>query len=132
MAPLATLRGRASSSRHDLHSEWLSKILYFKSVEQGLTDIGLTDTGLLLRFAIGIELLGGCMLAIGWKSRTLAVGLITYLASATLLVHHDLSLEINRIYGLASLAFTGGLLMVVAHRSGVLSAAKFFKHRRQE
>lgn len=110
----------------------LAKIVYFSATEQRMLDVGLNDTALLIRVAIGVELLGGLMLAVGYRGRTVAVGLIAYLASVTVLAHHDFTLEINRVYALASLAFTGGLTMVIAHGSGVLSADRYLEHRRSQ
>ena len=82
---------------------------------------------MLVPFAIGIELIGGVLLFTGFKARPVALGLIAYLASITILVHHDLSQVLNRSFALGNLAFVGALLMIYAHGAGALSLDRFTK-----
>jgi putative oxidoreductase len=82
------------------------------------------DATLLLPIAIGIELIGGVLLMVGFQARRTAVALIAYLALITALMHGDLSLPLNRSFALANLAFAGALLMIAAHGAGTFSVDK--------
>lgn len=106
------------------------KMLNFDQTARALADIGLTDTDLVLAGAIAIELIGGALLFVGYKTRAAAVALIGYVASATVLVLNDLAFGYNATFALANVAFVGGLLMLVAHGSGGLSLDRLFERRR--
>lgn len=106
-----------------------AKFASFAATERAMTAFGLTDAGMLLGVGIGVEILGGAMLAVGLKARFVAGTLIGYLATVTLLVHSDFSIDQNRAFALANLAFCGGLLMIVAHGSGVFSLDRALQHR---
>jgi putative oxidoreductase len=99
-----------------------SKLLNFGEIRQTMIDAGLAGPFLLLSTAVAAELVGGLMLAVGYKTRLAAAALIAYLAVVTALVHLDLSNELNRAFALGNLAFSGGLLMVLAHGGGSHSA----------
>lgn len=80
-----------------------------------------------LPLAIIVELVGGVLLFIGVEARRVAVVLIAWLAVVTLLMHHDLTEPLNRTFALANMAFTGALLMIVAHGGGAMSFERIFK-----
>lgn len=98
----------------------VAKVLEYSATVAALRDT-IAAPELLVPFAIGIELLGGALLFVGFKARPVALGLMVYLACVTVLVHHDLSQVLNRSFALANLAFAGALLMVYAHGAGALS-----------
>lgn len=91
---------------------------------------GVFDAGVLLPVAAAVQLLGGALLAFGYKSRIAAAGLIAYLACVTLVIHHDLTVEANRAVALASLALCGGLLLVIGNGPGALSIDRLQEQRR--
>lgn len=107
----------------------LAKLANFGATTEAMTDLGLAAPSLLLTIAIGIELIGGALLAAGYLARSAATVLIGYLAAVTLLVHGDWSLELNRSAALANFAFAGGLLMLLSHGAGTFSLDKVLARR---
>lgn len=110
----------------------IAKSFNFRDTSLAMIDLGMTDTDLLLSLAIFIELAGGVMLAVGLKSRIAAGVLMGYLAMVTLLLNHDLSIELNRYMALCNLGFIGTLAMVVGHGSGTLSLDKLIARRNRK
>ena len=107
----------------------IAKVVHFSTTQKAMADFDLPDSGLLLTLAIAVELACGAMLALGYKTRRTAVGLIAYLAAVTLLIHRNVSVDLNRSFALANLAICGGLLMLVAHGAGAFSLDKLFERR---
>ena len=83
-----------------------------------------------LPLAIAFELIGGVLLFAGVQARRVAIGMLAWLATVTLLVHHDLTNPLNRSFVLANLAFAGALLMIAAHGSGALSFERILFKRK--
>ncbi len=71
----------------------------------------------------------GLLLAVGFKARKLAVGLIVYLVGVTALLHGDLRVELNRSFALYNLAIAGGLLLLVGAGPGRHSADSWLANR---
>lgn len=105
------------------------KWAHFGSTVHAMGEAGLADPALLLPFALLVELLGGAMLAVGYKVRIAATALIGYVAMVTLLVHWDLALEANRAQAITNVALVGALLMLVGHGSGAPSLDKWLARR---
>jgi putative oxidoreductase len=99
----------------------LSKAIQFDSTREALRNAGFTAVTLLVSSAILIECGAGLMVLIGLKVRLTASALVAYLAAVTLLIHGDLSMDINRAFALLNVALAGGMLMLVAHGGGVFS-----------
>ncbi len=100
----------------------VAKLLAFDATARAMAATGLHDVELLLGLAIGLELVGGAALAAGYKVRAVAVGLIAYVATVTLLMHGDFAVAANRSFALANVAFVGGLMLLISHGAGELSA----------
>lgn len=100
----------------------VAKLLAFEATGRAMAATGLVDVELLLGLAIGIELLGGAALAAGFKVRAVALTLIGYVVLVTSLMHGDLAIAANRSFALMNVAFVGGLLMLISHGAGELSA----------
>ncbi len=105
----------------------LVKMARFDETLAAMTMGGMAMPSVLLVIAIGIELIGGLMLAGGLKVRTVAGALICYLAAVTILMHADFRIELNRAFALANLAFSGGLLMLAAHGAGTYSLDRLLR-----
>jgi putative oxidoreductase len=105
-----------------------AKIADYSSTVRAL-DNSLSDASMLLPIAIAVELIGGLALLFGFKARIVSIGLIGYLATVTLLMHHDLANPLNRTFALANLAFAGALLMIYAHGAGVLSVDRALQQK---
>jgi putative oxidoreductase len=79
--------------------------------------------------AIAIEIGGGLLLLIGWKTRWVAWLLIAFVAIATFMAHRfwavDAAQYANQLNAfLKNIAVIGGLLMFVAHGPGSASVDK--------
>ena len=84
---------------------------------------GMPAADLLIWPAFLLELLGGAMLAIGWKVRWVALALAVYTVAATFVFHRYWSVPADQvmnqqIHFMSNLAIAGGLLLVLAHGSG--------------
>jgi len=84
---------------------------------------GLPAAGVLMWPALLLELVGGAMLALGWKLRWMALALAGYTFAATFVFHAYWSVPADQlmneqIHFMSNLAIAGGLLLVFAHGSG--------------
>jgi putative oxidoreductase len=82
---------------------------------------GLPFATLGLIAAIAIELGGGVMLALGIKTRLVALGLALFSVLTALVFHNALGDQNQLIHFLKNLALAGGLLQVVAFGAGAYS-----------
>jgi len=101
----------------------------FADTASVLYDLGVGGPKMLLGLAIGLQLLCGAMLAVGFRSRRAALALLGYLVVGALAFHHDVSVELNRAFLLADFALAGGLLMLAAHGSGTESVDQLLERR---
>ena len=86
-------------------------------------------TATLLSIAIGLELLGGVLLFLGWKGRFGAFLLILFLVPATLVFHHFWDLQgpdrnVQMIMLLKNVSIFGGLLYVLFSPRGCSKSTK--------
>ena len=84
---------------------------------------GLPAAGVLMWPALLLELVGGAMLALGWKLRWMALVLAGYTFAATFVFHAYWSVPADQvmnqqIHFMSNLAIAAGLLLVFAHGSG--------------
>ncbi|UOD32539.1 DoxX family protein [Massilia violaceinigra] len=79
----------------------------------------LASVGLVV--AIAVELVGGLMLAVGIKTRAVALGLALFSIVTGLVFHHAIGDQNQLIHLLKNLSMAGGLLQVVAFGAGVYS-----------
>ncbi|MDQ1834892.1 DoxX family protein [Massilia scottii] len=79
----------------------------------------LASVGLVI--AIAVELVGGLMLALGIKTRLVALGLALFSIVTGLVFHHAIGDQNQMIHLLKNLAMAGGLLQVVAFGAGAYS-----------
>jgi putative oxidoreductase len=107
----------------------VAKIVEFTAAQRAMGNFGLPESAYMLWLAIALELGGGTLLALGYKARRAAAALIAYLAAVTLFVHGDLRVGVNQAFALANLAFSGGLLMLVAHGAGTFSLDRVTERR---
>ncbi|MHB1543653.1 MAG: DoxX family protein [Gammaproteobacteria bacterium] len=66
----------------------------------------------LLPFVITLELGGGLMILVGWKTRFAAFALALFSIAAAVIFHHDFSNQIQVILLMSDLAIAGGLLVL--------------------
>lgn len=79
--------------------------------------------------AIIIELGGGIMLVLGWKTRWAAWAIIVFTAFAAIIFHNFWALPADQMQGqmihfMKNFAIVGGLLFVAIHGAGALSLDK--------
>lgn len=71
--------------------------------------------------AIAIELGGGVLLLVGYRTRLVAAGLAVFSVVSALIFHHALGDQNQLFHFLKNLAIAGGLLQVVAYGAGAYS-----------
>lgn len=104
-------------------------VSHLDQTRQAMDAFGFSGSDLVLTIAIGIELLGGTLLALGYQTRPAALGLVAYLTVLTAFICHDSSVGLTRAVALAMLAIIGGLLLLAAHGAGPLSLDKHLAKR---
>jgi len=82
---------------------------------------GLPFATLGLIVAIAVELGGGVLLALGFKTRIVALGLAIFSVVTALVFHNALGDQNQLIHFLKNIAMAGGLLQVVAFGAGAYS-----------
>lgn len=104
-----------------------SKITGFEGTVGYIASKGLPLPQLGAIIAIVVEVVGGLMLIVGWKARWGAAALFVFTGAAALFFHNFWAvppeqMQIQQIMFMKNLAIMGGMLMVMAHGSGPLSA----------
>src|SRR5580692_6788091 len=79
------------------------KLIHFDDTRKAMDAFGFSGSDLILAFAIGVELVGGMCLALGYHTRRAALALAAYLAVLTTVVCHDLTAETTRAVVVATL-----------------------------
>jgi len=83
--------------------------------------LGLPAPALGLIGALVLELAGATLLAVGYKTRLVALLLAAYAVITALIFHHALADQNQMFHLLKNLAMAGGLLQVVAFGAGAFS-----------
>ncbi len=99
----------------------LGKIMEPTGTLQYMAAYGMPLTGLFLVGAIGLQVVGGISLLLGYKARWGSILLVVFLLPATLIFHTKFSDQIQMIMFMKNLAILGGLLMVAYFGPGPLS-----------
>jgi putative oxidoreductase len=104
----------------------VGKITGYAGTAAYMASKGLPMVDVLLPLAIGIEVGGGLLLALGWKARWAAAALLLFLIPTTLIFHQFWGLEpklaqMQKIHFLKNVAIMGGMLMVLAIGAGAWS-----------
>ncbi|MCM1983496.1 DoxX family protein [Lyngbya confervoides] len=99
------------------------KILDFSGTQAYMASKGIPETltATLLVLTIGVELVGGCSVLLGYRARWGALALCLFLIPATLIFHTNFAENAQTIQFFKNVAIFGGLLMVYANGSGALS-----------
>lgn len=84
----------------------------------GAAGLPLPEAGYAL--AVAVELIGGLLLAFGYRTRLVAAGLALFTLAAAFGFHFQLADQNQFIHFFKNLAMAGGLLQVVAFGSGRL------------
>lgn len=96
-------------------SGW-NKLFAYTDIQGYMVSMGVS--GELLPFVIGIELLAGIALIIGWQTRAAALVLAGFSIVSAVIFHMDLTDQIQFIMFMKNIAIAGGLLLLVANGPG--------------
>ncbi len=86
-----------------------------------IASAGLPFTDLVLWGTIVLEVLGGAALALGFRTRIVAIALAGFTILAAVLFHSPLGDQNQMIHFLKNMAIAGGLLQVTAFGAGSIS-----------
>jgi putative oxidoreductase len=101
----------------------ITKVLDPAGTQAYMAAFGLPMTQVLFAGAVATELGGGLALLLGWRPRLVALGLVGFLLTATLIFHTNLAKQQQLLHFLKNIAIVGGLLLVAATGGGALVAA---------
>ena len=101
----------------------IGKITGYAATAALMTSKGLPMVEILLPLTIAVELGGGLLLAIGWKTRWAAAALFLFLIPTTLVFHQFWGIDpklvqMQKVNFLKNIAIMGGMLMVLAIGAG--------------
>jgi putative oxidoreductase len=99
----------------------IGKVLAPAATAAYIGSLGLPAPALGLIGALVLELAGAVLLAVGYKTRLVALLLAAYAVITALVFHHALADQNQMFHFLKNLAMAGGLLQVVAFGAGAFS-----------
>jgi putative oxidoreductase len=99
----------------------LGKIAAPEATQGYIASVGLPAPLLSYLASIAIELGGGVLLLVGYRTRLVAAGLAVFSVVSALIFHHALGDQNQLFHFLKHLAMAGGLLQVVAYGAGAYS-----------
>jgi putative oxidoreductase len=99
----------------------IGKLLAPAATMAYIGSLGLPAPALGLIGALVLELAGAVLLAVGYKTRVVALLLAAYAVVTALIFHHALADQNQMFHFLKNLAMAGGLLQVVAFGPGAFS-----------
>jgi len=82
--------------------------------------------GMLLPAVIFLEIAGGLMVILGYKTKIAGVALAVFTVVAAVIFHSALSDQMQMILFMKNMAIAGGLLLFVSYGAGALSLDKKF------
>lgn len=109
----------------DIFAIW-GKIPGLAATAQMIASKGLPMPNLLAAAAIVVELIGGFMIAIGWKTRLAAFAILAFIIVVSLFFHNfwlmsGQEAHLNTIMFLKNMGLAGGMLYLMAHGPGSIS-----------
>jgi putative oxidoreductase len=99
----------------------LGKIAAPEATQGYIASVGLPAPLLGYLAAIVVELGGGALLLVGYRTRAVAAGLAAFSVVSALAFHHALGDQNQLFHFLKNLALAGGLIQVVAFGAGAYS-----------
>jgi len=97
------------------------KLINFSASARHLFNMDVNDPEFVIFASLVIEIAGALFLALGWKTRRIAVGLAGYLGFVSLLALAYFPPEFSKLFLIANVGVVGGLLALVANGAGPLS-----------
>jgi putative oxidoreductase len=99
----------------------LGKIAAPAMTQGYIASVGLPAPLLAYLLAIAVEVGGGILLVIGFRTRIVALVMAIFTVAAALCFHRDFADQNQMIHFLKNIAIAGGLLQVVAFGAGAFS-----------
>src|SRR5260221_9432443 len=99
----------------------VSKLANPAGTQGYIASVGLPLPLLAYIAAVVVEIGGGVMLLIGYRTRAAAIALSIFTVAAAVFFHHALGDQNQFIHFMKNLAITGGLLQVLAFGAGAFS-----------
>lgn len=96
-----------------------SKISGYAGTQAYMASAGVP--GLLLPLVIIVELIGGLMIVIGFKTRLVALALFGFTIAASVLFHMNWAAPMQQLLFMKNLGIAGGFLLLVAAGAGAYS-----------
>jgi putative oxidoreductase len=96
-----------------------SKISGYAGTQTYMASAGVP--GLLLPLVIIVELIGGLMIVIGFKTRLVALALFGFTIAASVLFHMNWAAPMQQLLFMKNLGIAGGFLLLVAAGAGAYS-----------
>ncbi|MGW9329245.1 DoxX family protein [Bosea sp. NPDC055594] len=96
-----------------------SKISGYAGTQAYMASAGVP--GILLPLVIIVELIGGLMIVIGFKTRLVALALFGFTIAATVLFHMNWAAPMQQLLFMKNLGIAGGFLLLVAAGAGAYS-----------
>ncbi|WP_439500068.1 DoxX family protein [Bosea sp. (in: a-proteobacteria)] len=93
-----------------------SKIGGYAGTQQYMASAGVPAA--LLPLVIAVELLGGLMVVVGWKTRYAALALAAFTLAATLLFHTNWAQPMQQMIFMKNISVVGGFLVLFAAGAG--------------
>jgi len=112
---IAALVGRLLLAAIFIQSGW-GKIGGYEGAVAYMAKAGVPGT--LLPVVIAVELLGGLLIAIGWQTRLVAVGMAIFTLLAAYFFHTNFGDRNQAIHFMKNLAIAGGFLVLAAGGPG--------------
>ena len=118
LSDAAKLVGRILLALMFVMGGW-SKISGYSGTQAYMTSAGVP--GLLLPLVIIVELIGGLMIIVGYKTRLAALALFGFTIAATVLFHMNWALPMQQLLFMKNLGIAGGFLVLFAAGAGAYS-----------
>ena len=99
----------------------LDKLLNFNAESTQLFNLDVGDPSVVLGFSLAIELAGAVLLALGFKTRRVALGLAIYLGLVSLLAIAYFPPAFSKLFFIANVGVVGGLMFLIANGAGAIS-----------
>ncbi len=97
------------------------KLINFNAESVQLFNYDVGDPSVVLGFSLLIELAGAVLLALGYKTRRVALGLSIYLGLVSLLAIAYFPPAFSKLFFIANVGVVGGLLALIANGAGPIS-----------
>ncbi len=121
LSDAAKLVGRTLLALMFVMGGW-SKISGFSGTQAYMASAGVP--GILLPLVIIVELIGGLMIVVGYKTRLAALALFAFTIAASVLFHMNWAAPMQQLLFMKNLSVAGGFLVLFAAGAGAYSVDK--------